>query len=280
MSWGAIGKEILGSHRRLAHLELREAIDDLRGQFALGQQHGLQVLTQRGFNRGDERRVDFDAGSEDATHASAIDFGIVQAAQHRLRAFGQAFALGDQLLERLETRLPLRGRALQFIDLVVQGVPLTTLFSNGIRAGFELLIQFITGGFLLFDVRTDAIVFMLRRFTDLGGGLAIPRQCLMTLAIIADLSGQALRFGLAAGELAVILTNALTCDPALMLDALTLGHQVHGAALVLVQRHLTALDVLLNDDDLLICTGHLAHLLIDQFTRGFHVFLMTMNAVL
>ena len=69
----------------------------------------VQSMLQRGISSAERLFSVMDAGSErdvgrrqDAAHASAIDVGIVQTAQDSLRAFGQAFALGDELSQRFQ----------------------------------------------------------------------------------------------------------------------------------------------------------------------------------
>ena len=76
---------------------------ELAREFALGEQNGLQVIFERGLDGGNEGRIGhFDAAGEQTAHAGGIDLGIVEAAEHLLRAGGEAFAFLQQLLDDFE----------------------------------------------------------------------------------------------------------------------------------------------------------------------------------
>ena len=79
-----------------------ETVNDLRGELAFGEQDGLQMIFERGFYRGDEFGLHFNAGGQQAAHADAIDFGVVETADDLLRASGESLAFLQQLLDDLE----------------------------------------------------------------------------------------------------------------------------------------------------------------------------------
>ena len=92
-------------------LRVGDGGDDLARQRVVLQDDGVQVAAQRRFDRRNEFLIDFDQRSERAGQRRQDALRIIESVQNRLRTFGQSFALGVELLQNLEARLPFRERA-------------------------------------------------------------------------------------------------------------------------------------------------------------------------
>ena len=94
------------SDARAAELIVVQRFQRGRGHVRIGKQNRLEILAQRGFDGGDKRRIgDLDERGEGTQHRGLEEFGTIQAVQHRLGAFGQAFALRVQLAQDLQLGL-------------------------------------------------------------------------------------------------------------------------------------------------------------------------------
>ncbi len=128
----------------------------------------MQVASQGRFDRRDEFLIDLDERSERAVQCRQDAFRFIESVQNCLRTFGQTLALGVELLQNLEARLPFRKRAVApdqsrfgFAQFLL--VPVEILFRDRNLRG-QILERF------LFPVGVDANCRKSLRDTVTSGG--------------------------------------------------------------------------------------------------------------
>ena len=125
-------KQVPRNERRAAQPSLGQLADDLLAQGGVAEQHRLQVIAQRRFDRGDELRLHFDQRSDEAVDAAFDAIRIIETLEHVLRALLEALALLHDLVQHLEARAALRELALQRVQFLRGGIALAAQLRDGV----------------------------------------------------------------------------------------------------------------------------------------------------
>ena len=96
---------------------------------------------------------------------------------------GEALAFLEEGFEDFEAGAALGDGAFEFVEFGVEGVALAAAFDDLMGAGFEAFVEFVAGGFEVFDLLLKEIEFGLAAFACLSGLEAVVFEGFGALAV-------------------------------------------------------------------------------------------------
>ena len=147
---GAPSLPVAQDQLRAAPLLRGEGFHDGFRDHRVFQDDGLEILAEGSFHRGDIRALHLDVRGQDAPEGGLEKRGVIQAAQHGLRAFAKAFAGLDHLPQGAGARLFLRDHPVLRAHLAVQALQFRLERAHfGIRLAGGRVMRFQLGGMAL-----------------------------------------------------------------------------------------------------------------------------------
>ncbi len=274
----AEGAEVASDEGGFAEFFVGEDLDDVGGEFGLGEKDGLEVVSEGGFDGGDEAFFDVDGGGEEAADAGGVDVGVVEAFEDLLGALGEAFAFLEEGFEDFEAGAALGDGAFEFVEFGVEGIALAAAFDDLMGAGFEAFVEFVAGGFEVFDLLLKEVEFGLAAFARLSGLEAVVLEGVGALAVGGDLTGEALNAGFGGGDLAFELAEGFAGSAAVVVEAGAVGEDALVDGEVFVDGELASFEVAAEGEDLFVGEEEFLALGFEEALAGFDLFLVLADA--
>ena len=159
MGAGGVADEGFREDGGEAELLFREALDDGFGDGLIGDEDGLEVVAEGGFDGAGAGVFRFDEGGEDAVDAGFEVVGFVEAGEDVLGSFCEAFAAFDELADGIEAGGALGEDFVRLGGGGACGIEIAAGVLPGALGGVKAFLQFGEAGGGGFDFAGDAGLF-------------------------------------------------------------------------------------------------------------------------
>ena len=138
---GGFRDEVFRKDGGLAEFLFREALDQGFGDVGVGNEDGLELRSEGGFDGAGGGVIGLDERGEHSVDGGLELVGRIEAFEEVLRAFGEAFAGGDELLHRIEAGGALGEDFVRFRGGVTGGIEIAAGVLISALGGLERFLQ-------------------------------------------------------------------------------------------------------------------------------------------